>query len=448
MSKISLSEHFTYGKIFRLVIGPVLMMIFSSFYSVVDGIFLSIYEGEGAFSGVNLIFPYIMILGGVGFMFGTGGTALVTKTLGEKNQEKANSYFSLVVYSTIAIGLVFMVVGYFTVEPFARMMASLSESNTDAMIDSAIRYGRIMMLGIALYMLQNVFQSFFAGAEKPFVGFIFIAGAGVANIVLDWILIGLLDMHVEGAAIASVIGQFIGGVLPIFYFIFKKDLPFHIDKCQFEVKPLFKIMGNGSSEFVSNIASSVVSVCYNIQLLRYIGPSGVSAYGICMYLNYLFLAMFLGYSVGVAPVVGYNFGAQNHEELHNIFKKSLIIIGITGVCMFGLSELLAPVFGSIFSNGNTDLEQLAIRALRIFSFIYLTAGFSVFGSAFFTGLNDGLVSAIISMIRSLLFELLAVFLIPLLLSSDGVWAAAPVAEIGSTATTLYFYIHEQKKYHY
>lgn len=448
MKHVSLSDHFTYGKIFHIVIGPVLMMIFSSFYSVVDGIFLSNYAGDGAFSGVNLIFPYIMILGGVGFMLGTGGTALVSKTLGEKKKEEASSYFSLVVYATIVIGALFIVFGYFTVEPFVKMMASLSSMNTETMIDSALRYGRTMMLGIMFFMLQNVFQSFFSGAEKPFTGFLFIAGAGVTNIILDWLFIAVLNWKVEGAAIASICGQIIGGVLPIFYFVLNKKLPIHLGKCKFEIKPLLKVFANGSSEFASNIASSVVSTCYNMQLLRYIGPAGVSAYGVCMYINYLFMAIFIGYSVGMAPVVGYNYGAKNHEELHNVFKKSILIVVITGLIMFALGELLGPIFGSAFSNGDATLQTLSSKALSIFSFIYLTAGFSIFGSSFFTALNNGLISAVISMVRSFVFELVTVWLLPLLLESDGVWAAGPIAEIGSISLTLFFFIRERKRYRY
>ena len=288
----------------------------------------------------------------------------------------------------------------------------------------------------------------FSLAEKPFTGFLFIAGAGVTNILLDWLFIGVLNWKVEGAAIASICGQAIGGILPILYFALNKKLPIRLGKCKFEIHSLLKVFGNGSSEFVSNIASSVVSTCYNMQLLRYIGPAGVSAYGVCMYINYLFMAIFIGYSVGMAPVVGYNYGAQNHKELHNVFKKSMIIVGITGVIMFALGETLGPIFGSIFSNGDETLQALSSRALFIFSFIYLTAGFSIFGSSFFTGLNNGLISAIISMVRSFVFELAAVWLLPLLLESDGVWAAGPIAEIGSTILTVYFYIHEKKKYQY
>ncbi len=449
MAHVSLSEHFTYPKIFRIVIAPVLMMIFSSFYSVIDGIFLSNYAGEGAFSGVNLVFPYIMILAGIGMMFGSGGVALVTKTLGENDQKRANNYFSLVIYSVIVVGILFTIVGYFTVEPFARAMASLTnETDSIGMLDAAIRYGKMMMLGVGLFMLQNVFQTFFSGAEKPFTGFFFIALAGITNIILDWLLIGVANMNVEGAAIASLSGMFIGGVLPIFYFIFKKNLPFNLGKCTFDFKALLKVMGNGSSEFVTNIASSVVSMCYNIQLLRYVGATGVSAYGICMYISYAFMAAFMGYSVGIAPVIGYNFGAQNHEELHNVFKKSIIIICITGLVMFGLAELVGPSFARIFSSGDEALANLGSRALFIYSFIYLTCGLSIFGSGFFTGLNNGLISAVISLVRSFVFELAAVWLLPLLLQSDGIWAASAFAEIGSTAMTLFFFVHEKKKYGY
>lgn len=450
MKHVSLSEHFTYGKIFRLVIAPVLMMIFSSFYSVIDGIFLSNYAGDGAFSGVNLIFPYIMILGGIGMMFGSGGVALVTKTLGEKDQKRANNYFSMIVYSIIVVGALFIVLGYFTVEPFARAMASLTQSNADseAMIDAAIRYGKTMMLGIMFFMLQNAFQTFFSSAERPFTGFIFIGLAGVANIILDWLLVGIANLGVEGAAIASIVGQFIGGVLPIFYFIFKKNLPFNLGKCTFDFKALAKVMGNGSSEFVTNIASSVVSMCYNIQLLRYIGPVGVSAYGICMYISYAFMAAFMGYSVGIAPVIGYNYGARNSEELHNVFKKSITIICIAGLVMFGLAELAGPHFARIFSNGDSTLQTIGNRALFIYSFVYLTCGLSIFGSGFFTGLNNGLISAIISLIRSFVFELAAIWLLPLALQSDGIWASGAIAEMGSTAMTLFFFIYEKKKYNY
>ncbi len=450
MAHVSLSEHFTYRKIFKLVIAPVLMMIFSSFYSVIDGIFLSNYAGEGAFSGVNLIFPYIMILAGVGMMFGSGGVALVTKTLGEKDQKKANNYFSMVIYSVIVVGVLFTVIGYFTVEPFARAMAAISKSssNTETMIDAAIRYGKVMMLGIMLYMLQNVFQTFFSGAERPFTGFLFIGLAGVANIILDWLLVGVANLSVEGAAIASIVGQFIGGALPILYFIFKKDLPFNLGRCTFDFKALLKVMGNGSSEFVTNIASSIVSMCYNIQLLRYIGPTGVSAYGICMYISYAFMAAFMGYSVGIAPVVGFNYGAKNNEELHNILKKSLTIICIAGLVMFGLSELAGPSFARIFSNGDAELQAIGNRALFIYSFVYLTCGLSIFGSGFFTGLNNGLISAIISLVRSFVFELAAIWLLPLALNSDGIWASGAIAEIGSTAMTIFFLIYEKKKYNY
>ncbi len=447
-ARVKLSEHLTSKKIFLAVIAPICMVVFTSFYSMVDGIFLSNIVGTNAFSGVNLIWPFCMVLGSVGFMFGTGGSALVSKSLGEKNEEKANRDFALVVYASIAIGLVLAVVGYFSVEPFVRFMASLSSSDAEEAVDFAIRYGRILMIGVPMYMLQNVFQSFFTTAEKPLTGFAFVAAAGIANILLDALFVALLHMEVEGAAIATLIGYFIGGVLPIFYFIFKKDIHIHLGKTKIDWTTLGKASSNGSSEFVSNIASSVVSMCYNAQLLVYAGPKGVSAYGIIMYVSYAFMAVFMGYALGLAPFVGYQYGAQNHDELHNILKRSLITIGIMGLCMFALAEGVGPYFCRAFARHDDELLAMATRSIHIYSFVFLTAGFSIFGSSFFTALNNGLVSAIISIVRTFVFELVCIFVFPPLFALDGIWAAGPFAEIGSTAMTVFFFIKESKRYHY
>ncbi|HBM70839.1 MAG TPA: MATE family efflux transporter [Firmicutes bacterium] len=445
---VGLGEHLTSKKIFLAVIAPICMMIFTSFYSAIDGIFLANVVGGNAFSGVNLIWPYCMALGGLGFMLGTGGAALVSKTLGENDKEKANRYFSLIVYFAFALGVVASIVGYFTVEPFVKWMASLSTSDASEAVDYAIRYGRILMLGVPMFMLQNVFQSFFATSEKPLVGFAFIAGAGISNICLDALFVGVMGLEVEGAGIATLIGYFIAGILPIFYFIFKKGLNINLGKTKLEWKPLLKASFNGSSEFVSNIASSIVSMCYNAQLLIYAGPKGVSAYGVIMYISFAFMAIFIGYSMGIAPFVGFNFGANRNDELHNIFKRSMIIIAITSVAMFALSELVGPYFCQGFARNDKELLSLSIESIRIYSFVYLTCGFSIFGSSFFTALNNGLVSAIISIVRTLLFEIVCILTLPLLLGVYGIWAAGPIAEIGSSILTLYFFIKEKKRYYY
>lgn len=446
--KVQLSDHLDFKKIFFAVIAPICMMIFTSFYSAVDGIFLSNIVGTNAFSGVNLIWPYCMALGGLGFMLGTGGSALVSKTLGEKDIEKANRYFSLIVYSTIILGVVAALIGFFTVEPFVKWMASLSNSDAEETVNFAIRYGRILMIGMPMYMLQNVFQSFFATAEKPLTGFLFIAGAGITNICLDALFIGQMHLEVEGAGIATLIGYFVGGVLPVIYFFFKKNININLGRTKFNGKALLQASFNGSSEFVSNIASSVVSMCYNAQLLIYVGPKGVSAYGIIMYISFAFMAIFIGYSMGIAPFAGFNYGAKNDKELHNIFKRSMIIIAITSVVMFALSEIVGPYFCQGFAGKDEELLSLSIDSIRIYSFVYLTCGFSIFGSSFFTALNNGLVSAIISIVRTLFFEIVCILSLPLLLEVYGIWAAGPIAEIGSSVMTLYFFIKEKKRYHY
>lgn len=446
--RVQLSEHLDAKKIFFAVIAPICMMVFTSFYTAVDGIFLSNAVGTNAFSGVNLVYPYCAILGGVGFMFGTGGSALVSKVLGENDKEKANRHFSLIVYATITASVLLAIVGFFTVEPFARWMATLSSSNAEEAIDYAIRYGKLLMIGMPMFMLQNVFQSFFATAEKPVTGFFFVAGAGLANIALDALFILVFKMEVEGAAIATLIGYFIGGVLPILYFIFKKDIHIHLGKTKFDGRALAKAATNGSSEFVSNIASSIVSMCYNAQLLIYAGPKGVSAYGIIMYISFAFMAIFIGYSIGIAPFVGYQYGANHHDELHNIFKRSLITIGIIGVCMFALSEIVGPYFCMAFAKNDPELLGISVTSVHIYSFVFLTAGFSIFGSSFFTALNNGLVSAVISIVRAIVFELVCIFVFPPLLGLNGIWAAGPFAEIGSTMMTVFFFIKEKKRYHY
>lgn len=446
--KVKLSDHLSYKKIFLAVIAPICMMVFTSFYSVIDGIFLSNVVGTNAFSGVNLIWPFCMVLGSLGLMLGTGGSALVSKTLGEGNEKRANALFSLVIYSTVVIGIIACIVGYLAVEPFAKWMASLSSDDTSLALDYAIRYGRILMIGVPLYMLQNVFQSFFTTAEKPLTGFAFVGGAGVLNIILDAIFIAGLKLEVEGAALATIIGYFVGGLSPILYFVFKKNINIHLGKGVLDFKALWKVCGNGSSEFVSNVASSIISMCYNAQLLIYAGSKGVSAYGVVMYVSFAFMAIFMGYAIGIAPFTSYQYGARNEEELHNIFKKSLIIISVMSVSMVLLGELIGPLFCEIFAKNDPELLGLSINAMRIYSVVYATCGFSIFGSSFFTALNNGLVSAIISFVRSIVFELVAVFTLPLLWGLNGIWASAAFAEIGSSLMVAFFFVYERKRYHY
>ena len=445
---VSISEHFTFKKIARITIFPIMLMVFISLYSVVDGLFIANFANNDAFAAVNLIFPFIMIIGSIGFMFGTGGTALVSKYLGEKKIEKANRTFSMIIYTTIAFGFFFSVFGALMVKPVVLMMAHFSQDSTEAMIDYAVMYGQLMMLGQIAFMLQNVFHSFFMVAEKGKMGFLFTLLAGLTNIIFDALFIAVLKMGIIGAALGTILGYVVGGIGPLLYFVFKKNLPIRLGKTRLDFKDLFQAIYNGMSEFISNIAMNLVSVIYNAQLLRAYGVNGVSAYGVIMYLSFVFAAIFIGYSIGMAPPVGYNYGAQNKEELHNILKKSWTSMGVLGIAMFALSLSLAVPFAHLFGHGEQELINLIIQAAIIYSFAYLALGYSMFTSAFFTALNNGAVSTIISLCRTLIFQIGFAFLFPILFGDQSLWWALTAGELINVGLGTIFLILNRKKYGY
>lgn len=440
---IKLSDHFTYKKLLRFVLPSICMMVFTSIYGVVDGFFVSNFAGKTAFAGVNLIMPYNMILGSVGFMVGTGATALVSKVLGEGDKQKANKFFSMFVYFTIILGVIFTVVGVLTVEPVAKALGA-----TPDMLGDSVTYGKIVISFITAYMLQNMFQSLFVTAEKPKLGLVFTISAGVANMVLDALFVGVFKWGVAGAAVATGVSQCIGGVLPLVYFALPNKSLLRFVKTGFEIKPILAVCGNGSSELMTNISMSLVSMIYNAQLLKYIGENGVSAYGVLMYVQMIFISVYIGYSIGSAPVIGYNYGAQNYPELKNMLKKSLIIMGTAGVILTSAAIGFSGVFAKIFVGYDGELFDLTVKAFKIFSFSFLLAGFNVFASAFFTALNNGLISATISFLRTLVFQSIPVLILPLIFGIDGIWASMIVAEVCALVVSAVFIITQKKKYHY
>jgi len=421
------------------------MMIFTSIYGVVDGFFVSNFAGDIPFKAVNLIMPFLMILATVGFMFGTGGTAIVSNKLGEGDPEKANAYFSLFVYVTFALGVVFAVAGIIFIRPIAKLLGGEGE-----ILENCVLYGRIILIALPFLVLQYLFQSFFVAAEKPRLGLAVIIAAGVTNMVLDAVLVTLLpkEYKLAGAAIATAVSQFVGGVIPLVYFFSKNKSILRLGKTRFEGKAVLKACTNGSSEFMSNVAMSVVGMLYNLQLLKYAGDNGVAAYGVMMYVSMIFAAAFIGYSMGTAPVIGYHNGAGNHAELKSILKKSLILLLICGGVMVGAAELLAYPLAKIFVSYDAVLMAMTVRGFRIFAIAFLFMGFAIFGSSFFTALNDGLTSALVSFLRTLVFQVAAVMLLPLLWGLDGIWISVVVAEIAAVAFTAIFIIVKRKKYHY
>lgn len=440
---INLSDNFNYGKLLRFTFPSIIMLVFSSVYGVVDGYFVSNYAGKTSFAAVNFIMPVLMILGCIGFMFGTGGGALIAKTLGEKDDKKANEIFTMIVAVSVGVGVFLTVLGIALMPLISRLLGADGK-----MLDDSVLYGRIVTIGLPFYILQYEFQCLFATAGKPKLGLYVTAAAGVTNMVLDYLLVAVFPLGIIGAAAATAFSQLVGGVIPLIYFLRKNSSLLRFTKFKFDGRALFKTCTNGSSEFLSNIAMSVVSMLYNRQLMRYAGEDGVSAYGVLMYVGMIFMAVFVGYSVGVAPIVGYNYGAQNKEQLKNILRKSTVVIFVTAVVMFAASEFLSAPLSRIYVGYDQNLLEITVDAFKIFSFAFLFSGFAIFGSSFFTALNDGLTSALISFFRTLVFQAASVLIFPLIWDLDGIWISIVAADVMAVALTLVFVFAKRKKYGY
>ena len=441
--KIQLSDHFNYKRLIKFTLPSIIMMIFTSIYGVVDGFFVSNIVGKTPFAAVNFIMPYLMMLGAFGFMFGTGGSALIAKIMGEGDKAKANSLFSLFVYITIALGVVISALSIIYLPQVATVLGAEGKLHSDSVL-----YGRIILLALPFYMLQFEFQSFFVTAEKPKLGLYVTVASGASNMILDALFMAVLRWGLVGAGLATALSQVIGGLLSVFYFAFPNTSLLKLTKTKFDFKALLKTCTNGSSELMSNISMSLVSMLYNIQLLKYAGENGVAAYGVLMYVNFTFVAAFIGYSVGTAPIISYHFGAKNQKELKSLLKKSLVIIGAFSVSMFIIAELFAWPLSYIFVGYDKELMALTLRGFMIFSISFLFAGLAIFGSGFFTALNDGLTSALISFLRTLVFQVAAVMLLPLIFELDGIWFSIIAAELSAALITVIYLVIKRKKYNY
>lgn len=440
---IKISDSFNYRKLLRYAFPSVITLVFTSIYGVVDGYFVSNFVGKTPFTAINFIMPVLMILGAAGFMFGTGGGALIAKTLGEGDKEKANRTFSLIVYACAACGILLAVIGYIFIRPIAMALGAQGE-----MLENGVEYARIILFALPAFVLQYEFQCLFATAQKPGVGLAVTIAAGLTNIVLDALFVAVFSWGLRGAAAATAMSQCVGGIVPLIYFTRKNGSLFRLGKTRFSVRALGKACANGSSELLNNISMSIVSMLYNSQLLKYAGEDGVAAYGVLMYVSLIFQAVFIGYSMGTSPIVGYNFGACNHAELRNVKRKSLVITAAFSVVMFAASLMLSRPLSMLFVGYDKELCELTVRAFTIFAFSFLFSGFAIFGSAFFTALNNGLVSAAISFLRTLVFQVSAVFVFPLIWDVDGIWMSIAAAELLATAMMFIFLKANKKKYQY
>lgn len=441
--KIKLSDHFTYTRLFRFVLPSIAMMVFTSVYGVVDGFFVSNYAGKTEFAAVNLIMPFPMMLGAFGFMIGTGGSALVSITLGEGKKQKANEIFSMLIYVTIGVGLILTILGVIFTRQIAVFMGAEGE-----ILKYCIQYGRLLLLGLGAFMLQNVFQSFLVTAEKPTFGLVITVIAGITNIVLDYIFIGIMEGGVVGAALATVISQVVGGIVPLVYFILPNRSPLKLIKAKLNLRALGKTCFNGSSELMVNLSISFVNMLYNFQLLRFAGEDGVAAYGVIMYVNFIFIAVFLGYAIGTAPIIGYHYGAGNKDELKNVYKKSICFNVVAGIMMCILGIVLSGFLARLFVGYDTKLCEMTQWGFSVYCIAFLVMGLNIYGSSFFTALGNGLVSAVISFLRTLLFQVIAVLVLPVFFGLNGVWFAIVAAEGFALLVTVSFLVCYRKKYGY
>lgn len=440
---IQLSNHFNYNKLLRFTFPSIIMLIFTSIYGVVDGFFVSNFVGKTAFTAVNFIMPFLMILGSLGFMFGTGGGALISATMGKGQIKKANKLFSLIVYTSIICGIILAAFGFIFIRPLATALGAEGQ-----LLENSIIYGRIILLAIPAFILQYEFQCLFATAGKPSIGLYVTIAAGLTNMILDALFVAVFHWGLEGAAAATAISQCVGGIVPLLYFIRPNQSLLRLGKTSFDGKSLRKTCTNGSSELMNNISMSVVNMLYNSQLLKYAGEDGIAAYGVLMYVSLVFQAVFIGYSVGTAPIIGYHYGAQNHYELKSLLKKSIVLIGSFAIFMLVASYALSRPLSFMFVGYDKALFNLTCRAFSIFSFSFLFSGYAIFGSSFFTALNNGLVSASISFMRTLVFQVFAVLILPIIFGVNGIWFSIVVAEVLAVVVTIIFLKINRKKYKY
>ena len=440
---IQLSDHFTYSRLIRFTLPSIAMMIFTSIYGVVDGIFVSNFAGKTAFAAINLIMPYLMVFGTLGFMIGTGGTALVSMTMGAGDRKKANEIFSLLTYTAILGGGVLTILSIAFMRPAAKLLGAEGQ-----ILEDAVTYGYIVQSVLTAYILQYAFQSFCIAAEKPNLALTMTVVSGCANIVLDALFVGVFRWGLIGAAAATSIAQAAGAMLPLVYFSRKNPSLLKLGKCSLDIRALLRTATNGSSELMSNLSMSLVSMLYNVQLMAHAGEDGIAAYGVIMYVNFIFIAVFIGLSIGSAPIIGFNHGAQNHMELRNVLKKCLVLLGCFALVLTLAAELVSRPLAGIFVGYDPQLHDMTTRGFRIYILSFLLCGFNIFGSSFFTALNNGLISALISFLRTLVFQIGAVLVLPLLFELDGIWWSVVAAELGSLALTVFFMVKYRKRYHY
>lgn len=440
---IDMGQHLTTGMLIRYTLPSMATLVFASIYGIVDGFFVSNFAGKTAFAAVNIILPFVNILTAAGIMVGTGGTAIVSKLRGEGDDDKANRAFSLVVYFAAILGTVLAILGTIFIPSVARALGAEGE-----MLQICILYGRLCMISAPAFVLQLAFQPFFPAAGKPKLGLWITVASGCANMILDALFIGVFGWGVTGAAVATNVSEYIGGLLPVFYFARKNPSFLKLGRTKLSWGTIGHTCLNGSSELVGEIAFSIVAMAYNWQLLRFLGADGVAAYGIIMYTGFIFGAVMFGFTMGASPLMSYQYGAQNRQEMRSLFRNCMKFMLVAGLLMFAAGELCARPLSFIFASYDAGLLNLSVHAYRIYSISFLLMGIPIYGSSLFTALGNGPVSAAISFLRSLVFETGAVILLPLLFGADAIWFAVIVAEFAASIVAFAFILKFNGRYGY
>lgn len=438
---INLKEHFDSRKIIKFTLPTIIMTLFTSIYGIVDGIFVSNIINSNAFASINLIMPFTLILGSIGFMFGTGGSALVSKILGENESKKAKEYFSVLIYSLIIIGVIISIISFIFMKPIATFLGA-----KDELLEMSMLYGKILMFSLPFLFLQNCFQSFMIVAERPKIGLVISLISGISNMILDYIFIYLFKFGIIGAGGATAISQFIGGIIPLVYFGRKNTTTLKLVKTKLLIKPIINTCYNGLSEMVSNISYSIVNILFNLQIMKYIGVNGIVAYGIINYVSFIFISVYLGFSTGAIPIISYHYGAKNKDEIKNLLKIGVRILFVVSIILTLIAEIFSKIFASIFVAYDTELLKLSTTAFRLFSVSYLISWFNLYVSSFFTALNDGRTSAVISFSRAFVGQIIMILVLPILFGINGLWLAATFSEIISLFISLIFLIKYKDKY--
>lgn len=440
---VQLSDHFTYRKLFAFVLPPIAMMLLTSVYTMADGLFVSHFVGKTAFAAVNFVFPVVILMAGLGSMFGTGGTALVAKTLGQRAEKRAKRYFTQIILLAGLLGVLMGVLGCIWLPEICRALGATPE-----LLPDAVMYGRVMLAFLPCCILQWTFQSLLITAEKPKLAFWLSVAGGVTNIVLDAVFMAWCGWGVAGAAVATGISQVVAGLLPVLYFILPNSSLLRFRRTRLQPRPMLQACTNGASELVSSVSAAVVGMLYNYQLIRYFGEDGVAAYGVVMYVAFFFVALFIGYDMGSTPLLAYNHGAQNRAELRNLFRKSVVLVGTCGAVLAVAAVVFAHPVAVLFVGYSERLTVLTQHAFWVYGLSFALMGYNIFASGLFTAMNNGLVSAVISLLRTFVFQALAVLGLPLLFGMHGIWWSVSVAEVGALSVSLYLVWRYRKRYGY